>query len=103
VTNNETAVDRQEFEIAPKLANKKGFTNRDRLIDNELGLLHERELINDIYKTLKTLFHTVIIPTIIKCPVYARRNIFKYDNRHRKLERVRYLKSHKNLKTFYIF
>ena len=74
--NNNTAVDRQEFEAAPKLPSREDFTNRDRLTDNELDVLHERGLISNTHKSLKTLFHAVIIPTIIGYPAYTGRNIF---------------------------
>jgi hypothetical protein len=78
--NNNAAVDRQEFEAALKLPSREGFTNRDRLTDNELGVLHKRGLISNTYKSLKTLFYAIIIPTIIGCPAYTRGNIFWCDN-----------------------
>jgi hypothetical protein len=80
--NDDAAVDRQEFEAAPKLPSREGFTNRDRLTDDELGVLHERGLVDDTHESLKTLFHAVVIPTIIGCPACAGGNIFWYDNRH---------------------
>jgi hypothetical protein len=79
--NDEAAVDRQKFKAAPKLPSRKGFTNRDRLTEDELGVLHEKGLIDNTHESLKTLFHAVVIPTIIRCPACAGENIF-YDNRH---------------------
>jgi hypothetical protein len=75
--NDEAAVDSQEFEAAPKLPSREGLTNRDRLTDDELGVLHKRGLVDNIHESLKTLFHAVVIPTIIRCPTCTRRNIFR--------------------------
>jgi hypothetical protein len=54
--NDEAAVDRQEFEAAPKLPSREGFTNRDRLADNELGMLHERGFVDDIMNLSRRSF-----------------------------------------------
>jgi len=78
--NDKTAVDRQEFEAASKLLNREDFINRDRLIDNELDILHEKGFVDNAYKSLKTFFYAVVIPIIIECPVCTGGDIFRYDN-----------------------
>jgi hypothetical protein len=75
--NDKAAVDSQEFKAAPKLLSRKGLTNQDRLTNDELGVLHKRGLVNNIYESLKTLFYAVIILTIIRCSTCIRRNIFR--------------------------
>jgi hypothetical protein len=80
--HDEPAVGGHEFEAAPKLPSREGFTNRDRLTDDELGMLHERGFVGDTHESLKTFFHAVIIPTIIGCPACAWGDIFRYVNPH---------------------
>jgi hypothetical protein len=74
--NDDAAVDRQEFEVVLKLPSREGFTNRDRLADDELGVLYERGLVDDTHESLKTLFYTVVVLTIIGYLACAGGNIF---------------------------
>jgi hypothetical protein len=39
-------------------------------------VLHEKELIDNIYKFLKMLFYIVVISTFIKCSACVKKNIF---------------------------
>ena len=77
--NNEAAVDRQEYQAAPELPGREWFTNPNRLTDDKLGVLHESGLVDDPHESLETLFHPIIIPTIIGCPACAEKNFFWYD------------------------
>ena len=80
--NDEAAVDRQKFEAAPELPGREGFTNLNRLTGDKMGVLHESGLVDDPHESLKTLFHPVMIPTIIGCPACVGKSLFWYDSHH---------------------